>query len=296
VRISFQATPWDIFVSLGYTVLVTGLLLALNAGNILAVLLVAFVPGYVLVAALFPGNQRISWLERTVMSFGLSIAVVPLLGIALNNTPFGIRLGPIASATALFSLVFGFFALYRRMRLPESGRLRATLDLAWPWGRGYTSREKVLTVVLAASLVVAAASLTYAILLPPPVERFTEFYVLGLGGKASDYPAHLNVSVATTVNMGLVNHEGATTNYTIQVDLVGTRLVYNATSGTNESVELNRTTWSKYDLSIQDGQNWSRPFTFSIAFAGSWKVQFLLFKQDDFVSVYRELHIFVLVS
>ncbi|CAD7776854.1 hypothetical protein FHEFKHOI_02017 [Candidatus Methanoperedenaceae archaeon GB50] len=57
--------------------------------------LVLFLPGYSLIAVLFPRRDDLSVIERIALSFGLSIAVVPLLGLALNYTPLGIRLSPV---------------------------------------------------------------------------------------------------------------------------------------------------------------------------------------------------------
>ena len=59
---------------------------------VLGVLFVLFFPGYTLVAALFPARNSIGRIERLALSFGLSIAVVPLIGLGLNYTPWGIRL------------------------------------------------------------------------------------------------------------------------------------------------------------------------------------------------------------
>ena len=46
---------------MAYTGIVSGFILAGGAGNLLGILLVLFTPGYVLVAALFPGNKEIDW-------------------------------------------------------------------------------------------------------------------------------------------------------------------------------------------------------------------------------------------
>lgn len=51
--------------------------------------LVLFFPGYTLIAALFPRKGSLSGIERLALSFGLSIAVVPLIGLALNYMPWG---------------------------------------------------------------------------------------------------------------------------------------------------------------------------------------------------------------
>ena len=85
-------------------------------------------------------------------------------------------------------------------------------------------------------------------------------------------------------------------NYTVRVDLVGVLVVYNATSGFNETVEANRTTWSAFSVALADGQNWTGTYAFRINFTGLWKVQFLLFKDTDFLSAYMELHLYVRVT
>ena len=46
----------------------------------LGLLMVLFVPGYALIAALFPRKDDLDGIERLALSFGLSIAVVPLIG------------------------------------------------------------------------------------------------------------------------------------------------------------------------------------------------------------------------
>src|SRR5574340_731799 len=275
-------------------------LLGLSVGNLLAILLVLFVPGYVLVAALFPGvviegKPEIDWIERTALSFGLSIAVVPLLGLLLNFTPWGIRFVPIVATIALFTIGVGYAAYWRRMRLPRERRLSLTVDLGVPDWNEYGVLDKGLTVALAASIVVAGGTLAYVVLTPRPGETFTEFYILGPGGNASGYPTNLSVNQTGHVIIGVANHEAATVNYTVRVDLVGVRIVVNATSGFNTTVEVNRTTWTWTNLTVADGANWTQPYAFSVSKVGLWKVQFLLYKNEVFTVAYRELHLYVRV-
>ena len=155
--------------------------------------------------------------------------------------------------------------------------------------------DKSLTVVLAVGFVVALGALISVALTPVPGERYTEFYLLGPTGNASGYPTALNVSQPGTVILGIANHEAAGVNYTVRFDLVGVRIVYNATSGFNETVEVNRTTWSTFNVTLADGRNWTQTYTFLINYTGLWKVQFLLFRDGDSSSAYRELHLFIRV-
>jgi len=89
---------------------------------ILGLLLVLFLPGYSLIAALFPGKDDLDGIERIALSFGLSIAVVPLLGLALNYTPFGIRLVPILVVLSAFTVSLAVIAGVRMQGLPEGER------------------------------------------------------------------------------------------------------------------------------------------------------------------------------
>ena len=301
MRLHFQDKPWDLVAAVAYTLVMTAGLLAFGQGDILAILLVLFVPGYVLVAALFPGSVtsekgEIDWIERIALSFGLSIVVVPLLGLSLNFTPFGIHFAAILATIALFTTGVGSAAYWRRMRLPPKLRLSLTVDFVGPDWKNHGALDKMLTISVTASIIVAGGTLAYVAMTPPPGEPFTEFYVLGPGGNASGYPTNLTVNEIGSVILGLVNHEFVTVNYTVRIDLVGVLLVYNATSGFNGTVEVNRTTWSTFNVTLADGRNWTQPYTFQINYTGLWKVQFLLFKDGDFSSAYRELHLYVRVT
>lgn len=55
--------------------------------KILGLAFVLFFPGYVFVTSLFPERKELDNLERLALSFGLSIAIVPLIGLVLNYTP-----------------------------------------------------------------------------------------------------------------------------------------------------------------------------------------------------------------
>ncbi|RLF96161.1 hypothetical protein DRN58_09965, partial [Thermococci archaeon] len=90
--------------------------------TVLGLLFILFFPGYSLIAVLFPRKEDIDGIERLALSFGLSIAVVPLIGLGLNYTPWGIRLNPILISISLFTILCLVAAFLRRVRLPEDER------------------------------------------------------------------------------------------------------------------------------------------------------------------------------
>lgn len=101
--------PNDIIIVIVFTLLTVIFIVFPPLSNtwirtILGLPMVLFFPGYALIAALFPGKDDLDGIERVALSFGLSIAVVPLLGLGLNYTPWGIRLIPILITLVIFTL------------------------------------------------------------------------------------------------------------------------------------------------------------------------------------------------
>jgi len=148
---------------------------------ILGLPFVLFFPGYTLIAALFPRRNALDSIERVALSFGLSIAVVPLIGLILNYTPWGIKLEPILVSLTIFIVVTSLIAWYRRHRLAEVARFTVSFNFSLsPW-RGQSSVDKILSIILIAAILGAIGTLGYAIATPKVGESFTEFYVLGFG-------------------------------------------------------------------------------------------------------------------
>jgi uncharacterized membrane protein len=87
------------------------------ARYVLGTVYVLLLPGYATVEALYPEERSLKPLERLALSIGLSLAIVPLIGLALNYTPLGIRLWPVTIAIALYTLTTATIALYRKYRI-----------------------------------------------------------------------------------------------------------------------------------------------------------------------------------
>lgn len=84
---------------------------------VLGSITVLFIPGYVTIELLYPREEDLSPLERLALSIGLSLALVPLIGLVLNYTPWGIRLAPIAASLTIYATVAAFAAGYRKYAL-----------------------------------------------------------------------------------------------------------------------------------------------------------------------------------
>jgi len=234
-----------------------------------------FFPGYTLIAALFPRKSDLDGIERVALSFGLSIAVVPLLGLALNYTPWGIRLYPVLITVSLFILAMCIVTWLRRRRLPAEERFSITFSFNTAGWKGSSKLDKALTVILALAVLVAVGTLIYVVSNPKVGEKFTEFYILGLGGKAADYPRELEVGANAKVIVGLVNQESGEMNYRVAVVIDGVK---------DKDVG---------PITLADKEKWEQEVSFSPSKVGdNQKVEFLLYKGGE-TTPSQELHLWI---
>jgi uncharacterized membrane protein len=242
--------------------------------------MVLFIPGYLLIAALFPKKEDLESIERVALSFGLSIAVVPLIGLFLNYTIFGIRLIPILASLIIFDIGMILLTNYRRNKLSDNSQFYLNFNsflksIKEEFGKD-SKMDHILTGILIFSMVLAIGMLIYVITVPKIGEKFTEFYILNASsGKADGYPSILKVNDPTTIKTGVVNHEYSLINYTVQIELG------------NESLGNEK-------ISLENNQTWEKNFNFLANKTGKdEKLEFLLYKENNFTVPYRELHLWV---
>jgi len=60
--------------------------------------------------------------ESVVLSFGMSLALVPLVGLILNYTPCGIRLTTITLSLLALTIIFATAAVLRKYQAGRSSR------------------------------------------------------------------------------------------------------------------------------------------------------------------------------
>ena len=293
MRIHFQAVPWDLYVALAYAVIVTSLLVAIGVGNPLGLLLVIVVPGYLAMAALLPANEAVDGVLRIALSLGLSLALVAFVGLVLNVSPWGITFISEAISLLAASALLAAAAYWRRMALPAAERLELTINLRWARWSEYGRIEKLLAIALAIIVAVTLPLFVLSLTHPPPAQPYTELYLLGPSGNFTGIPSRLNISQAATVEVVVTNHVGISVDYTLAVDLLGIESRFNATSGANDIVVVNETSWSWFNFTLGDGGSWSRQYTFSIPSAGTWWVAFDLFRDGQLAVPYRGTHLLI---
>jgi len=115
---------WELSVatmaSLGFIFASSGLALFLR--YIFGSVLVLFLPGYAFVGFIYFKRDDLDYLTRASVSFVMSLALTTLVGLALNFTPFGINLFPVAlslTAVTIGLLLLTVFRKYSYYRLAK---------------------------------------------------------------------------------------------------------------------------------------------------------------------------------
>jgi uncharacterized membrane protein len=236
---------------------------------------VLFFPGYALTAALFPRKDDLEGIERLGLSLGLSIAILPLMGLILNYTPWGITLLSTLVCATTFVASCAAIAYYRRGALAPDKRylLRVKLDVEG-WRSGGLL-DRALTVAVAACFVVALGTGLFVLGRPEVGERFTEFYVLGPWGDARIYPRNVLVGQPITVTVGVINREHETVEYDVVTEVDGQ--------------EVEHLT----DIRLDQDEKWEKTVALTFQEPGEEQlVAFLLFKEGQ-EEPYRSLHLWM---
>jgi uncharacterized membrane protein len=107
----FWVSVASVGLSVGLVSVTSGIVLYLR--YVFGGALVLFLPGYSLIEAVYP-KREIDGLTRFALSIGLSLALVPLVGLALNYTSFGVRLLPLTLSLAGLTVFLLLLALAGR--------------------------------------------------------------------------------------------------------------------------------------------------------------------------------------
>lgn len=277
---------------------------------------VLFVPGYAFVAALFPEqgnplsrneetineNQGIDGIERVALAFGMSIAIVPLIGLLLNFTPWGIRLTPIVLSVGGFTIGCAVIAAFRRRELPAEERFSVPYQEWIVAGRAGLVEpddrvDAALNVALVLAIVLALGSVGFAVASPQNGEQFSEFYLLteDEDGElvASGYPEEFVQGESQPVILGIENHEYETVEYTVVVQLERVE------GEGNEAEVVEREELDRAETTLEHDETWQEVYQITPTMAGeSLRLNFLLYEgevpaEPTQENAYRDLHLWI---
>ena len=268
-----------------------------------------FAPGYAFVAALFPeaggdlstrtvgtgetarfdsdvglpGRLRergVDGVERFVFAVGTSVAVLPLCAFLVNATDWGIRPEPMTLALSAFTLVATGVALVRRLRTPPEDRYRVPLREWVPARPAFADQNRIdmaLNALLVCSLLLAAGSAGYVVVMPPAGD--TEFAMLTQNETgalvAGGYPTEFERGQSKPVVLSIANQEHETVEYTVVVKLQRVR-----TAGGSITVEATREL-QRITTRVEHGGTWRGRYDITPTLTGErFRMVFLLYRGD----------------
>jgi hypothetical protein len=133
--------------------------------------------------------------------------------------------------------------------------------------KGY--RNILIIVSLIFIIISSAPALSLLIPLPIGGEPFSEFWILGPGLMAENYPFNVTANEDYLVYVGIRNHLASSAYYVVYVKFRNqSESLPNATIGTPSSLPP----LYQQSVFLQDGESWESPLTFSfseVSFAGN---------------------------
>jgi len=272
---------------------------------VLALPVVLFIPGYCLIAALFPKKDDIDLIERIMLSIGCSIAIVSLIGLGLNFTPWGIRLEPIVIVLTLLTWGMVLVAHYKRTLLPFEERFRIPFFAIAGRIReeflptGESGVDRLLSIILTLIIISVIITTVYVITAPKEGERFSEFFILGKNRTAADYPAQILAEQNYPMFIGVGNYEYRNITYTIETWMLQTK--FNTETNTTSIVAMDPI--DRLSLTLAHNTTTIIPYNLSVKKPGYNRVEFLVFNEsvpgpevsgsDRINASYRDNHLWV---
>lgn len=330
------AVPGDIFAAISLVVVADAVLLNApegidTVGRLVGLPVVLFVPGYLLAAVLFPYRRRrrsntgggttsnaelfdgrsslltrqIRWTERVALSFGLSLAIVPLLALVVGPVAGSLSRASVLGGLTASVLVGSAAALVRRNSIPERERYRVPVR---QWAAAVRETAvgsdrrlgRILSVVMLCSVAAGPVALGAALVTPPQAESYTSATLLteGADGQltASGYPTEFTTGSSEELTLRIENSEGTEMAYTVVADLQRVSTADGAVTVTHTERLL------RERLLVEDGDTRAVQHTLTPTMTGeTLRVSYYVYRGDipddpAYGDAYRKLHLWVTVS
>lgn len=347
LSVSNRTYPADLVVAVGLTLFTVSFVVLPFLRDtpfrvIFGLFFVLFLPGYTLIAVLFPEaressiydekyddknsvdtssaktianndtdpyfkpgrDKGIDGIERIALSFGLSIAIVSLVGLGLNLTQGKIQLGPLLMSLSLFTIGCAIGATIRRWKLPPDERFSVPYNVWYnaiqeKLTKPETRIDAALSVLLVVSILLAVGSVGYAVVIPHQGEQFTEFYLLAEDeGElvADNYPTEMKIGESAELILGISNQEQKLVEYTVVVQ------VQQVEFSNNETEILHQRELDRFQTTLTHNETWHREHEITPTMGErNIRVQYLLFRgetpdEESKETSYRDLHLWINVT
>lgn len=228
-------------------------------------------PGYVLQAALFVRRREMDAPTRLAVSFGLSVAILPVLALILDVLPWGIRAQPMVIALVVWLTLWSVIAVARRW-LSSANEVTLPPRLSLSTARRLISARLLLAIGLLMCVIGGVGwTLARSRSAPPP----TAFYALGADDLAESFPRTTTSGQPIEIRLGIVNREGATMRYRIE-----------ARAGTTQLAQIG-------PIEVVEDATWQQPLQVTLQQPGDDQpIDLLLYRERDNVP-YRQLRLWI---
>lgn len=287
---------------------------------VVSLVFVLFAPGYTYLAVLFPKRDvsgqtpddafaaeqlggGLRWLERLVFSFGVSVAITILLGLALGFRIPGITRINLYLGLAALTAVGLPLAAVRRSRLPSGVRMRSPHRTVSTRIRSRLASQgtaaDAVTILFAVAFVVAIASVGAGMGSSQGGE-VTELYLLSENESGEyvsrDYPETVTRGENESFALGITNQEGETVSYTVVVLLQGFE------EDTGAGPPISETRLRTFSVPLDHGETEQIPHSIGPKVTDrSYRLNYLLYTgeppaEPSVDNAYREVHLWIRVT
>lgn len=334
---AIKSMPTDLAIvglyTVGSTILLTSVSMPPPVRALVVSPLLLFVPGYVLVAAIYPGRCKppadrdqaapastgvlggrsgvrnppsdvgLVPFERVVLSFGMTVVVLPIIGGFVWAAVGSVSGGHLLFGLAAFVLLLLSPAAARRTTLPEDVGFTVNPSLQLAAVRRWITAESPLTlmvnVLLVVGVVVTVSTLSYAFLVPAEGESYTTALLLTEQQDsyvAADYPDSFQPGEPRQLVVELTSHERRQMSYTVVVATERT-----AASGSDLEV-LERNVLDRLHVTLDPGETVRIPSRVTPRMTGSRiRLSYYVYRGDapdvpGPSSAYRHLYLWITVA
>ncbi|MFC7239490.1 DUF1616 domain-containing protein [Saliphagus sp. GCM10025317] len=256
-----------------------GLLLGVPgaARVVFALPLVLFLPGYALIAVLFPDapsddyqpfdidrtglrnpllvSGGLASTERIILSIVASIFLVPVIALLASVAPRGIAPETVILGIAGLTGLLTLFAIVARYRCAPDRRFALTVGtsglLFSHSGRSTGVSPRPFNIAIIFALLILVATTGFAVANPPTSESYTEFAFETEPVTADTdtvYQTNYAAGEASDVTVSITNHEGTEQTYTTVV------LLERVSYGESDVTVQERTQLTSESVTLADGE------------------------------------------
>lgn len=268
---------------------------------VVAIPFLLFVPGYALVAALFPNREstysqhRLIGTERILYAVVASICLAVIVGVNLDFTAWPIRPVPVVSALAAVTVLSSLVAFYRRRTADsESAKTAVQFNTAGgPRSQSGDDGVKLGSVIVGIAVILALTSVTLVAAQDQRGEQYTELALLTANDgelQADNFPAEMELGGSSELYFTVTNREQRQNEYVVLIRLT-------RTAPTGEVIESARL--DTYSESLGPGERWQQRHSVTPVLEGQrLRLTYLLYRgsvpeQPTVDNAYRETHIWI---